>query len=284
MGEFMFGVPAAEVMQKRVSVRTYTDRPVPAEARERIRAYMETLTGPFAVKPRFALLDREEEDARLGTYGVIRGARLYAAAAVKSDAERAMEQLGYAFEKLICFATALGLGTCWLAGSLNRSAFSRAMRLEPDEILPVVSPIGYPKKSRSVVEVVMKPSGRENRVRRDWAELFFDDGFARPLDKAESGALASVLEMVRIAPSASNRQPWRLVKTEGAVHFYLRRARGYKNVMGFDMQKIDMGIAMFHFECCAREAGLDGRWETAEPGLAVPEGTEYIVTWSGGVG
>jgi nitroreductase len=284
MDGFMFGVPAAEVMQKRVSVRTYTDQPVPAEARERIRAFMEDLTGPFAVKPRFALLDREEEDARLGTYGVIRGARLYAAAAVKSDAERSMEQLGYAFEKLICFATALGLGTCWLAGSLNRSAFAQAMRLKSDEVLPVVSPVGYPKKSRSVVEVVMKPSGRENRVRRDWAELFFDGGFARPLDKAGAGTLAPALEMVRIAPSASNRQPWRLVKTESAVHFYMHRARGYKNVMGFDMQKIDMGIAIFHFECCAREAGLDGRWETADPGLAVPEGTEYIVTWSGGVG
>jgi len=284
MDEFVFGVPAAEVMQKRVSVRTYTDRPVPAETRERIRAFMGDLTGPFAIKPRFALLDREEEDARLGTYGVIRGARLYAAAAVKSDAERAMEQLGYAFEKLICFVTSLGLGTCWLAGSLNRSAFAQAMGLKSGEALPVVSPIGYPKKSRSVVEAVMKPSGRENRVRGDWTELFFDGGFARPLDRGEAGALAPVLEMVRIAPSASNRQPWRLVKTEGAVHFYMHRARGYKNVMGFDTQKIDMGIAMFHFECCAREAGLDGHWETADPGLAVPEGTEYIVTWSGGIG
>jgi len=60
--------------------------------------------------------------------------------------------------------------------------------------------------------------------------------------------------MVRIAPSASNKQPWRIVKIEGAWHFFLERTKGYGDGIIFkllklaDIQRLDMGIAMCHFE------------------------------------
>lgn len=33
-----------------------------------------------------------------------------------------------------------------------------------------------------------------------------------PLEKEEAGNYEAALEMVRIAPSASNKQPWRILK------------------------------------------------------------------------
>ncbi len=46
-----------------------------------------------------------------------------------------------------------------------------------------------------------------------------------------------------------------------------------------DMQRIDMGIAMCHFELVADEKGITGKWEVADPGIAnLPEATEYLVT------
>jgi hypothetical protein len=47
-----------------------------------------------------------------------------------------------------------------------------------------------------------------------------------------------------------------------------------------DLQRIDMGIAMCHFDLAARELGLAGTWEASEPEIARPDGlTEYTATW-----
>ena len=45
------------------------------------------------------------------------------------------------------------------------------------------------------------------------------------------------------------------------------------------VQRLDMGIAMCHFELTAHELGLAGRWEVHDPGLPLPEPTEYTVSW-----
>ena len=96
---------------------------------------------------------------------------------------------------------------------------------------------------------------------------------------------ADPLEMLRLGPSASNRQPWRLVKESGRdiFHLYLRRSRGYdKLIKAVDLQRIDMGIAMSHFELTARELGLGGRWQAVSPSVSpVPERTEYVQSWIG---
>jgi hypothetical protein len=92
--------------------------------------------------------------------------------------------------------------------------------------------------------------------------------------------------MVRLGPSASNRQPWRIVKGEGAWHLYLQRTPGYRDgatarlLKLADLQRIDMGIAMCHFELVARQAGLPGGWRIQDPGLEpIDEFTEYSVSW-----
>ena len=49
-----------------------------------------------------------------------------------------------------------------------------------------------------------------------------------------------------------------------------------------DMQRLDMGIAMSHFELTADELGLQGKWEVREPVIARPDAlTEYTVSWAG---
>ena len=47
-----------------------------------------------------------------------------------------------------------------------------------------------------------------------------------------------------------------------------------------DLQNVNMGIAMCHFELTARELGLDGRWEINPPQVAALDGlAEYTVSW-----
>lgn len=62
--------------------------------------------------------------------------------------------------------------------------------------------------------------------------------------------------MVRLAPSAVNKQPWRIVVTDHTVNFYLRRSKGFGKEGKLDMQMIDMGIALCHFALTAKECGL----------------------------
>ena len=48
-----------------------------------------------------------------------------------------------------------------------------------------------------------------------------------------------------------------------------------------DMQRLDAGIAMCHFELTANELGLAGEWQIAEPAMQKPnETTEHIASWS----
>ena len=49
------------------------------------------------------------------------------------------------------------------------------------------------------------------------------------------------------------------------------------------MQRLDMGIAMCHFELTAQELGLEGKWIIAEPGIRTPgELTVYTASWISG--
>jgi hypothetical protein len=175
------------------------------------------------------------------------------------------------------------LGTCWIGGVFNRSRFAERAGVREDEVLPAISPLGYPTPTRSVADSIIRWSAG-SRTRKPWGDLFFQGNFATPLSESAAGRFRNPLEMVRLGPSASNRQPWRIVKEPAreVFHLYLRRSRGYdKLIKAADMQRLDMGIAMSHFDLTARELGLGGRWATLTPSAhPLPERTEYAGSWS----
>jgi len=215
----------------------------------------------------------------LGTYGFISGATLFIASAIKDD-DRAMEDLGYCFEKVILSATNMGLGTCWMGGTFKRANFAKKMNLLDDELVPAVSPVGYARSKRTTREKVLRRLVGSNH-RKPWEDLFFDGDMSKPLLRDLTGEYVTPLECVRLGPSASNNQPWRVVfdKQQGIFHFFLKRSRGYDKLYGkVDLQRIDMGIAMCHFELGAREKGLGGTWEVIKPNLDMGN-AEYIVAW-----
>jgi hypothetical protein len=135
-----------------------------------------------------------------------------------------------------------------------------------------------PKKKEALwISVIAKSAGSNNR--KDWSELFFNKGFDKPLKKEEAEQFKDAFDMVRIAPSASNKQPWRIVKDGNSFHFFLSRTIGYKGAMGYDIQRLDIGIAMCHFEALINELGLTGNWIYSDPGLARGKNVEYITSY-----
>ncbi len=95
------------------------------------------------------------------------------------------------------------------------------------------------------------------------------------------------LEMTRLAPSASNRQPWRIVKESGKnrFHFFIQRSSKYQNLLKMggipDLQLVDLGIAVCHFDLSLKMNHIHGQWKDEDPGISCPDDTEYIISWSG---
>jgi len=85
--------------------------------------------------------------------------------------------------------------------------------------------------------------------------------------------------MVRRAPSASNRQPWRIVRDGNNFHFYICRNKGYGKLFNYDIQKLDVGIAMCHFDLTALESGIQGKWTEMNPGLTCGRGMDYLTSY-----
>jgi nitroreductase len=307
-GEPHFEHAIRELVRARISIRRYAGKPLAGPAREELeRACRLMRRGPFGAECRFVLLDlagsgrrtyglvrrappgvagqpEPDRPQHLGTYGLVRGARTFLAGAVRA-ADRAYEDFGYCLELLMLKATDLGLGTCWLGGTFNRSGFARALGLKEGELLPAVTPVGVSAERRDLLERVIR-FGAGSARRRPWAELFFDGHRGLPLNEGRAGAYAEPLEAVRLAPSASNRQPWRILRERegGPFHLFLERTPGYGLLAGSDLQRLDMGIAMAHFDLSTAEAGLAGGWTrlSESPALAGKPGgpePEYIATW-----
>jgi nitroreductase len=281
--------PVTDVIRQRFSCRKYLEQPIDTAKREKLQKFIDALNrGPFGGQAQFYLVAADKQDSHilkdLGTYGFIQGATGYLIGTL-CEGENNLEDYGFQMEQIILFATSLDLGTCWLGGTFTRSSFARKINAVDDALIPAVSSIG---------EISDPQQARDGFLRRQinadqrlpWEQLFFCQQFSIPLSLPEAGEYTTPLEMLRIGPSASNKQPWRVVKAGSAWHFYLQRTKGYRigSLTRFfgvaDIQRLDMGIAMCHFELTARELGLPGNWAKTEPAIAKPdELTEYTVSW-----
>ena len=262
-----------KTIQERKSVRTFDGRPLSAADRERLERYIPTIANPFGIPVRFVLLDAKEHGL---SSPVLSGDTMYVAGKV-DQAPRADVAFGYSFEKLVLYAWSLGIGTTWIGGTMKREAFERAAGLADGERMPCVSPLGYPARKRSLRETMMRRGvGADARMPAE--KLFFDGAWNAGMPPEKRAPIADLMEMVRWAPSAVNKQPWRIIAAGNDFHFYEKRDKGYTSEKTGDLQKIDVGIALCHFVMGLEERGDMPEVITADPGIAVPDGVEYIAT------
>lgn len=271
--------PIEETVKKRHSVRSYLERPVSADQKEQIQTYIAGLSNPFSMEVSFHLLENKPSASgeKLGTYGMIKGASDFVGASV-APGELGLEALGYSFEQLILYLTSLGLGTCWLGGTFDRSGFAAAMKLKKGDLFPAISPIGYSQEKRRVMDSMARWIAKSDQ-RLSWNTMFFKGDFSHTLTQAEAGEYAFSLEMLRLAPSAGNKQPWRVVQDRDTYHFYEMRSMK-DNKLGIDIQRTDVGIGACHFHLAAQERNLPGLFvKLSEPEIQKPEQMRYLFSW-----
>jgi len=285
----IYSKPIVEVIQSRFSCRTYTGDQIAPEKQQMLRNFIGKLQiGPLDTPVRFVLAAADDQDRKalrgLGTYGLIRGAAGFVVG-VMSLGGRNLEDYGYCLEQIVLYLTDLDLGTCWLGGNFTRSSFARKITAAPEERLPAVVAIGAIADEAQARRALLR-QGVSADTRLPWQDLFFDGKFDANLTREKAGPYAIPLEMVRLGPSASNKQPWRVIQASNAYHFYLQRTKGYpiglaKTLLRIDdLQRVDLGIAMCHFQLTARELGLKGSWMLQEPPIDKPNSMcEYTISW-----
>ena len=276
-----------EAVKQRRSCRTYQKKPVAADLLGQLETFAASIkNGPFGAPLRFALIAATDQDPQvlkgLGTYGFIKDPAGFIAGAAGAG-EKNLEDFGFGMEAIILYATGLGLGSCWLGGSFARSRFAARIQLKEPELLPAVASFGYPA-AETRMRALMRSQVKAD-TRKPWHLLFSRRGHSHPLSEENTGDYALPLAMLRLAPSASNGQPWRVIHDEAGHHFYLQRPAGYKSgkkslLSLADLPRVDMGIAMCHFQLTAAELGLAGKWEVQRP--AHPNADpllEYVASW-----
>ena len=262
-----------ETILTRKSVRSYDGRPIEAETLAKIKAFAQDVKNPFGIPVSFVFLDARERGL---SSPVLIGEPMYVAGKV-GKAPYGDVAFGFAMEHLLLCAWSLGVGSVWIGGTMKRELFETAAGKAAGERMPCVSPLGYPAAKKSLREAVMRRGvGADSRLPGE--KLFFREGFDTPLTGKALEPCGDLLELVRWAPSAVNKQPWRVVLRGGRFHFYLKHDKGYTSDAVGDMQKIDLGIALCHFVLGVELQGQKAKVDIADPGIATPAGVEYIAS------
>lgn len=183
----------------------------------------------------------------VGGYGKITGSPYYVAFIGSSESPNVEEGIGYTGEGVILEATALGLGTCWVSGFFRPDAVKEHIALAKHERIYAVTPIGYTEKGFSVKEKFYEGAARS--LKKKTLEEIVEGTVPEPWQ-------AKAIEAARIAPSASNRQPWLFVVGEKSITVRLNSPKDSDKYP----KRLDCGIAMLHIELGALAAGKKGSW------------------------
>lgn len=209
---------------------------------------------------RLRLLPGEEVHPHLsgfiGSYGKIR-APLYIAA-ICDGKHQSLLNLGFAVERIVLELTAMGLGTCWIGGFFDKNQLSEELELTGADTVHALIALGQ-TASQTWNRALKAAAGMSRRLP---VERLLPKNF--PLDSwlHSNPGWEHILSALRRAPSAVNRQPWRLYPDNNVIHVYSARPK-LKNLTG-RFTPIDIGIALCHLRLAAEDVGVNCDFFQAE--------------------
>ena len=162
----------------------------------------------------------------------IRGVRKCAYVIAQDGTENPKLLSGVSGEAFVLEATAMGLDTCWVTGTYRRGEVPPELLGEGERLIAVIA-IGH----------AAEPVQQIARRRKSLTQICLGAPDQWPLWAYHAA------EAVRIAPSAVNRQPWRLAYAQRSLR-----------LMGKHPDSVDMGIALMHMEDAAGEYKRYWEW------------------------
>ncbi|MCL1819526.1 MAG: nitroreductase family protein [Oscillospiraceae bacterium] len=155
-----------------------------------------------------------------------------------------LNRIGYKGEALTLEATAMGLATCWMAGTFKQSEARKIAELEDGEKLFGLISLGKP--SEPFKEIPDSERGRKPLEKLVQSEKGMSLADIEPWQN-------SALKCARIAPSSVNFQPWRFACTKGLICMVASGLFSKK-------AELDLGIAMLHIDLGTAVEGVHGSW------------------------
>ena len=257
-----------QAMKERRSVRSYNGQPLDRQMTDKLEKIIKESYTLFGGKISIRLKRFDlKGDFKPSTYGVIKGASDYFLMAI-GEGEDSDLTAGFQFEQVVLKAWELGLGTCWIAGTYKGSQFDKDETWPEGETLKIICPVGFPEKQRFMEKMMRMTIGSNNR--KPFSQLFFQDNFETPL--SPDSKFGVPLEMLRIAPSSTNSQPWRVLVEGNKVRFYYKPK--------YPITVIDCGIGICHFYETERYNGFDGSFEKETSYPQAPEDWRYLISYT----
>lgn len=230
-------------MEARRAVRTFnTSKPLSATQVGEIKKAIEGAASPFGgtISVKMHKFDLKGK-LKPSTYGSVEGAEWYILVGIARTPESYLTT-GFRMEQVVLKIVDMGLGTNFMTDTFKGGAFADAAGFPEETPLHVIMPVGTPADKERLIEK-MTHLALKSRTRRPFEETFGD--------VAESSPFRQPLEMMRLAPSAYNKQPWRAHVDGNAVWFYQAPS---------DDSLIGMGNGLANFWLTLRQNGLYGKW------------------------
>lgn len=256
-------------IKDRHSVRTFVKRPIADDIISSLQKFISDNTdtpfgGEYAI--RLASVTLDGDSFKPSTYGVIRNATTYLLLGYGDTPDDALSA-GYAGEKIVLEAKALGIDTCWIAATFRDSTFESVARFDRSTPLKIVIAMGYAASRRSLLDSLTHTIARSSS-RKPFDILFTDTSTGCAPE--QSSAYYEPLQLLRRAPSAMNSQNWRAMLSDGRADFY---------TIATDMTAyVNMGIALSHFAIGCRAEGIDGKFKKIAA-AAQTEGLSYVTSY-----
>lgn len=226
-----------DAVWKRRSVRHFIDKHIEQDKIEILRRSIDRLNDVSGLTMEFI----EDSDAfrSIKTLGMFKGVRSVITVKGKNSDPHLQEKCGYYGEQMVLKATAMELGTCWVAATFNRN--SGSLNIGSDETLVCVIPIGYGTEGFSEsTEIPDAPHRKTISVGK-----FLNNNVDVP------SWIVSAMKAVQFAPTAVNHQGARFDYSEGTLTVKTSAGK-------YDL--VDLGIIKFHFELAA-----GGKFELGNP-------------------
>ncbi len=263
----------------RRSIRNYILKNVDPNTILELNEFIKTQNkGPFGEAIDFRIIEVELKDDKQMklNYGMIKNNRNYILG-ITDNNKVSRISYGFQMEIIVLKACELGLGTCWI-GVFDPEYFSY-LNIPEGKVIPSLVIFGYEDKSFSLVDKITRYAVKATK-RKEKEELFFSGDFNTKLTGNEAGDYDFPLEMLRLAPSAGNTQPWRILKEKNKnnFHFFKKPVSESYEVKG--LHDVDLGICSSHFQLAAESKGLKGKWQIIdELSLSTPKEYSYSHSW-----
>ena len=257
-----------QAMKERRSVRSFNGKPLGSSQMTDLRKAIEDSYTLFGGDITIRLKSFDiKGDFKPSTYGVIKGATDFFLMAI-GEGEDSDLTAGFQFEQIVLKAWQLGLSTCWIAGTYKGSQFDEREKWPEGESLKIICPVGVAEKPRMMEKMMRLTIGSNNR--KPFSSLFFEDDFKKPLNPENK--FGEALQMLRLAPSSTNSQPWRVLVKGDKVMFYYKPK--------YPITVIDMGIGICHFYETEKFYGFDGTFGKETDAPTAPEDWKYLITYT----